>query len=274
MVSKILGATRNSYEWLVTLAGALYFLIGGLSLSFLSLIFKPFISRQQAQYLGRYGMHYLTWLFFAGLELTRLVKVDFSALDQLRNDESLVIAPNHPCLMDAIFVSSRLPNIVCVMKASVLNNPVLYGGAALGGFIRGDHPLQFIQQCKNALQQGDQLLLFPEGTRSRDNSVNAFKGGLALIAQQTGAIVQTVFIETDNLFLSKGWPILNKPDFPLIYKIKLGQRFQIEKQQDHRAFTRKLENYFKDGLKQNRLLAADAKVRPQQCPLENRLRAQ
>ena len=200
-------------------------------------------------------MHYLTWLFFAGLELAGLVKIDFTELDQLRNDKGLIIAPNHPCLMDAIFVSSRLPNIVCVMKASVLNNPVLYGGATLGGFIRSDHPLQFVRQCKNALQQGDQLLLFPEGTRSLDNSVNCFKGGLALIAQKTGAIIQTVFIETDNLFLSKGWLILNKPDFPLIYKIQLGQQFQIGKQQNHRAFTRQLENYFKKGLKQNWELA-------------------
>ena len=196
MVSKIVGAAGKlchcSYEWLVTLAGALYFLLGGLLLSFLSLCFKPFLSRRQAQTLGRYGMHYLTWLFFAGLELTGLVKVDFTELDQLRNEKGLIIAPNHPCLMDAVFVSSRLPNIVCVMKASLLNNPVLYGGATLGGFIRSDHPLQFIQQCKHALQRDDQLLLFPEGTRSLDNSINAFKGGLALIAQQMGANIQTV----------------------------------------------------------------------------------
>ena len=264
MTAKILHAVgqcfRYSYEWLVTLAGAIYFLFGGLLLSVISLCVKPFISRLQAQYLGRYGMHYLTWLFFAGLELTRLVKVDFTELDQLRNDKGLIIAPNHPCLMDAVFVSSRLPNIVCVMKAPVLTNPVFYGAATMGGFIRSDNPLQFVQQCKIALQQGDQLLLFPEGTRSRDPSVNAFKGGLALIAQQTGAAIQTVFIETENLFLSKGWPVWKKPKFPLIYKIKLGRRFRVEKQQDHKAFTRQLEDYFKDSLKQDRASAADVKV--------------
>jgi len=242
---------RYCYEWLITLTGAFYFLLGGLLLSFLSLCFKPFICRQHAQFLGRYGMHYLTWFFFAGLEITRLVKVDFAELDQLRNARGLIIAPNHPCLMDAVFVSSRLPNIVCVMKASVLNNPILYGGASLGGFIRSDQPLQFIQQCKITLQQGDQLLLFPEGTRSMDNSINAFKGGLALIAQQTGATIQTVFIETNNLFLSKGWAVLTNPDFPLIYKIKLGKQFKVDKQQDHKAFTRQLESYFRENLKRN-----------------------
>lgn len=255
MASKILHAVglwfRYSYEWLVTLAGAFYFLFGGLFLSLLSLCIKPFISPKHAQSLGRYGMHYLTWLFFAGLQLTRLVKVDAAELDQLRNDNGLIIAPNHPCLMDAIFVSSRLPNTVCVVKASVLNNPVFFGAATLGEFIRGDKPIQFVQQCKIALQQGGQLVLFPEGTRSRNESINGFKGGLALIAQHSGATIQTVFIKTDNLFLSKNWPIWKKPDFPLIYKIELGRRFQVDEQEDHKAFTRQLENYFKNGLKQN-----------------------
>lgn len=245
----LLQCCRYCYEWLVTLSGAIYFLFGGLLLSILSLCFKPFISRQQAQLLGRYGMHALTWLFFAGLQLSRLVKVDFTALDRLRNDKGIIIAPNHPCLMDAVFISSRLSNIVCVMKGSVLNNPVFYGAATSGEFIRSDQPLQFIQQCKAALQQGGQLLLFPEGTRTRHESINPFKGGLALIAQQTGAPIQTVFIETNNLFLSKAWPLWKKPKFPLIYKIKLGQRFQVKKQHDHKVFTRELEKYFKDSLK-------------------------
>lgn len=239
------------YEWLVFLLGAIYFVFGGMLLSILSLCFKPFINRHQAHYLGRYGMHYLTWLFFSGLQLSRLVKVDFTELDQLRNDHSLIIAPNHPCLMDAIFISSRLPNIVCAMKGSVLGNPVFYGAATSGDFIRSDHPLQFIQQCKTALKQGDQLVLFPEGTRTLGALVNPFKGGLTLIAQQTGAPIQTVFIETNNLFLSKTWHVWNKPDFPLIYKIKLGQRFHVDKQLDHKTFTRQLENYFNDSLKQS-----------------------
>lgn len=239
---------RYFYEWLVTLSGAIYFLFGGLLLSVLSLCFKPFISQQHAHYLGRYGMHYLTWLFFAGLQLTGLVKVDFKELDQLRNDHGLIIAPNHPCLMDAVFISSRLPNLVCVMKAAVLSNPVFFGAATSGDFIRSDHPLQFVQQAKAALKQGDQLLLFPEGTRTCNATVNAFKGGLALIAQQSGATIQTVFIVTNNQFLSKGWTVWKKPVFPLVYKIRLGQRFQVEKQQNHKAFTQQLQNYFTENL--------------------------
>ncbi len=240
-----------SYQWFVALAGAIYFLSAGLLLSILGLLVKPFISNKQAQYVGRYGMHVLTWLFFACLQLTRLVKVDSTDLDQLRNDGGLIIAPNHPCLMDAVFISARLPNTVYVMKASVLNNPVFFGAATLGNFIRGDKPIQFVQQCKIALRQGGQLVLFPEGTRSRGESINEFKGGLALIAQQSGATIQTVLIKTDNLFLSKNWSILKKPDFPLIYKIELGQRFQVAKHQDHKAFTRHLEAYFKNSLKHN-----------------------
>lgn len=242
------------YEWLVTLSGAAFFLFSGLMMSLLSLFFKPFLRPRQAHWLGRYGMHYLTKMFFAGLRLSGLVRVDFNELDRLREERSLIIAPNHPCLMDALFVSSRLPNVVCVMKASIISNPVLFGCASLGGFIRSDSPRRFVQQCQDALDDGAQLLLFPEGTRTVVEPVNDFKGGFSLVASKTGVPVQTVFIQANTPFLGKYWRIWKKPTFPLLYRISLGERFQVDKDQDHRAFTARLENYFKSRLKEQTLL--------------------
>lgn len=237
------------YEWLVTLAGTVFFLFSGLMMSLLSLFLKPFLRPHQAHRLGRRGMHYLTRIFFAGLSLSGIVRVDFNDLDRLRGERSIIIAPNHPCLMDALFVSSRLSNVVCVMKSSIISNPVLFGCASLGGFIRSDSPRRFVQQCEEALEAGAQLLLFPEGTRTVAKPINDFKGGFSLVAWKTGALVQTVFIEANTPFLGKHWPLWKKPTFPLIYKIRLGERFQVEKERDHRAFTVRLENYFKSRLK-------------------------
>jgi hypothetical protein len=31
--------------------------------------------------------------------------------------------------------------------------------------------------------------------------------------------VQTVFIETDSAYLSKGWPLFRKPSMPITYRI-------------------------------------------------------
>ena len=239
---------QRVYEWLVTLTGAAFFVSAGLLLSLLGLCLRPFLSRSQAHWCGRHGMHYGSRLFFTLLRLSGIVHVDFSELDRLRHEGSLIITPNHPCLMDALFVTSRLPNVVCVMKGSVLHNPLFYGCAELGGFIRSDTPLRFVQQCQDALREGAQLLLFPEGTRTVTGTVNTFKGGFALLARQTGTPVQTVFIEANTPFLGKNWRVWQKPAFPLIYRATLGKRLQVNKGQDIKEFTRDLEKYFKSRL--------------------------
>jgi len=239
---------RNFYEWLVTLIGAIYFVLSGLLLSLLSLFVRPFLNEQQANKLGRYSMHYISRLFFAGLRLSGLVTTNFSELDKLRHERGIIITPNHPGLMDALYISSRLPNVVCVMKASVIKNPILFGAAWLGGFIQSDSATQLTKQCQHSLEAGAQLLLFPEGTRTIHRPINPFKGGFALIARNSAAPIQTVFIKTSNQFLGKHWKLLQKPDFPLNYQVQLGERFSVDKNQNHRNFTRDLEHYFTQQL--------------------------
>ena len=71
---------------------------------------------------------------------------------------------------------------------------------------------------------------FPRARARAANRSTRFKGGFALIAKRAGVPIQTVFIETDNPFLSKGWPLLKKPTFPLVYRVRLGQAFHRRRQ--------------------------------------------
>ena len=50
-----------------------------------------------------------------------------------------------------------------------------------------DHHLRF---GAIAAERGVQLLVFPEGTRTREPPINAFRGGFALMAKRSGAAVQ------------------------------------------------------------------------------------
>ena len=59
--------------------------------------------------------------------------------------------------------------------------------------------------------------------------------------------VQTVFIETDTPYLSKGWPILKKPSrLPMHCRVRLGRRFEVGS--DVNAFVSDLQRYFADEL--------------------------
>lgn len=182
------------------------------------------------------------------MRVTGLARFDLTAIDALRDEPRLVIAPNHPTLLDALLVTSRLPRIVCITKASLWDNPALGAGARLAGYIGNDAPLKLIRRAGLAVRGGSQLLIFPEGTRTRTPPVGAFKPGFALMAKQAGAPVQTVILHASSPYISKGWPLWRRPDFPLVYRARLGKRFTVEGPAER--FSQRLEAYFRAELAQ------------------------
>ena len=251
---------RTAYEYFWFGLGYAYFGILGLLVTLASALLYPLLPRQAGARLGRSAIGVLFRGFLGMLRASGVLRVDLSALDALRGERGLIIAPNHPCLLDAVFVISRIPAVACIMKAQIWDNPVLGGGARLAGYIRNDSPRGMVRQAASELQAGHSLLVFPEGTRTRRRPLNRFKGGFALIAKRAGAPVQTVFIETDNPFLGKGWPAFKRPRFPLVYRVRLGERFGVAG--DVQTFLDTLEDYYRDEL----VAAAEMPARTQPAP--------
>lgn len=166
-------------------------------------------------------------LYLSILRTVRVLWVDLSELDTLRDSGPLVVAPNHPCLLDAVFVLSRLPDATCIMKAELMNNVFLGAGARMAGYIRNDTPRSMVRQAIDSLNLGGQLLVFPEGTRTIREPVNPLRGAFALIAKRARVPIQIVFIETDSPFLRKGWPLWKRPELPLRYRVRLGPRIEV-----------------------------------------------
>jgi len=249
-----------AYESCWICLGYAYFGGLGLLVTLVSAVLYPLLPRQVGSRLARSVIGTLFRSFLGLLRAAGILRVDLSALDALRAERGLIIAPNHPCLLDAVFVISRIPEVACIMKAQIWDNAVLGGGARLAGYIRNDSPRRMVRQAASELEAGHSLLVFPEGTRTRRRPVNRFKGGFALIAKRAGAPVQTVFIETDNPFLSKRWPAFKRPRAPLVYRVRLGERFTMTG--DVQAFLGTLEDYYRNELGP----AAAASARPQSAP--------
>lgn len=180
--------------------------------------------------------------------LTRLCacRFDLSELDRLRDQGPLIIAANHPSLLDAVLILSRLPNATCVMKASLMDN-VLFGAAArLARYIRNDTPLNMIQHSRDELRRGAQLVIFPEGTRTANFPVGPCLPSVGLISARSDVPVQTLLIEFSTPYLGKAWPLFRRPALPLSCRIRLGRRFAVPT--DITAFTTELEAYFRAEL--------------------------
>ena len=238
---------REIYEYFWLYFGLIYFGILGVTCTVVSTVLYPLLPQKTGMWLGRriIGMVFRSYL--AMLRISGVVKLDLTALDGLRKEKGIIIAANHPSILDAVLIISRIPDVACIMKAAIWDSIILGGGVArLARYIRNDSPGNMIRRATEELQTGQRLLVFPEGTRTRQKPISSFKGGFALIAKKSAAPVQTVFIETNSPFLSKGWPILKKPRMPLVYRVRLGNRFHFSG--DTRAFIAELEHYFQQTL--------------------------
>jgi 1-acyl-sn-glycerol-3-phosphate acyltransferase len=173
-------------------------------------------------------------------------RLDLRALSTLRGGPPLVLAPNHPSLIDALFVIAYDPNVACVIKSSLMNNVFLGGGARLARYIRNEPPRHMITSAVEELARGGPVLLFPEGTRTVQAPINPLKASVAIIAKHANVPVQTLIIEQDSAFLSKGWSLFKRPSLPITYRVRLGRRF--EPAQDARVLTEELERYFREEL--------------------------
>ena len=215
------------YDYLVLYLGLLWLGLLCLGWTLVAVVLYPLLPLHRGRVLGRWVIMVLFRCYLASLSASRRCHFDLTALDALRHEGPLIIAPNHPSLLDAVMVISRLPNVACVMKSNLI----------------GSEPVRnMIHLSVNDFQNGSHLLLFPEGTRTTRDPVNPLRGSIGLIAHQAQVPVQTVLIETDTKYLSKGWPLFRKPVLPITSRVRLGRRFDPPTH-THR-FMAELQDYF------------------------------
>ncbi|MHB1198186.1 MAG: lysophospholipid acyltransferase family protein [Polaromonas sp.] len=235
-------ALLNIYDYLVLYLGLIWLGVLCLTWTPIALIARLLLPARQGRVLGRYVTMKLFRLYLASLALSRRCSFDLAALDALRDEPPLIIAPNHPCLLDAVMIISRLPNVACVMKAELMNNVFLGAGSRLARYIGNEPVRRMVQMATRDFENGSHLLLFPEGTRTLHCPLNPFKGSVGLIAHRAQVPVQTVLIETNSAYLTKGWPLFRKPSMPIHYRVRLGRRFDPPR--NTQDFMAELEHYF------------------------------
>lgn len=257
---------RHCREY-IALDLALFLLGAGcLAWSAAALPLTVLLPRELGLRIGRRGISVGFRLYLWAVEMLGACRFNLADIDCLRGAGPLVIAPNHPSLLDALMILSRLPDTVCILKAGLIDNVFMGAGARLAGYIRNDWFVGVIKCALQELADGYHLLVFPEGTRSAGDSLLEFKGSAALIACRAKVPVQTLIIEADSRFLGKGWPLYRRPDMPVNFRIRLGERF--EPGDDPQALNQRLQQYFAQAInREASVLPADAADRISQIPV-------
>jgi 1-acyl-sn-glycerol-3-phosphate acyltransferase len=122
----------------------------------------------------------------------------------------LMYASNHQSLLDILVLGAALPgNLKWATKRSIMKVPFLGWHLSLSGHVPVDREkggraaAEAIQRFEQVLRNDDQLLIFPEGTRSQDGDVQPFKSGGFYAAVRAGKPVLPVAIDGTFFMMGK-----------------------------------------------------------------------
>jgi len=123
--------------------------------------------------------------------------------ERLQRDGLLILA-NHPTLIDVVFLISLLPNADCVVKSAVARNPFMRGPVSAAGYVANDDGAGLVEDCIAAVRAGGNLVIFPEGTRTRRGEPLKLQRGAANIAVRGRLDITPVRITCEPMTLGKG----------------------------------------------------------------------
>lgn len=149
-------------------------------------------------------------------------------LENLPTRNGYILAPNHQSFIDG-------PLVVSALSKEVLEHTYFYAkrdhvSNPLARLVANNHNVivmdmntlsDSIHQLARVLRQGRNLVIFPEGTRTRTGEVGTFKKTVAILAQELG--VPVVPVRIDGAF--EAWPRTSK--LPRCHKVKVTYRPSI-----------------------------------------------
>jgi 1-acyl-sn-glycerol-3-phosphate acyltransferase len=183
------------------------------------------------------------------LRLTRLFTITWSGAAIETWPQPAVYVANHPSLIDATLLLARLPNAICIFKPALRRNPFLAPAAIMAGYVSGDAGIDLIHEVAPRVAAGANLLVFPEGTRTRTGlACNPLRPGFALVAQRAGVPVQVLVIQAPRDLLPRGRPLWRLARLPARINIHVGRRLAVDSAPSLRGVVQEVEACFREHL--------------------------
>jgi 1-acyl-sn-glycerol-3-phosphate acyltransferase len=104
------------------------------------------------------------------------------------------VIANHPSLIDVVVLIAFIRDANCVVKQSLWDNPCMRGPIRAAGYISNSGSMDMLEEAAGALEQGQTLIVFPEGTRTTPGQAPEFHRGAAAIAVRGASVVTPVVI--------------------------------------------------------------------------------
>lgn len=218
----------NRY-WRIFATGLLFILFG-IGGTFLTVLLAPILMvTRDGKTRRKYGKKLLQrslQLFLWGMQFLGVMEVHVESIQRLKSGRRLILA-NHPSLIDAVILIPLIENPNGIIKSSLFKNPSMFGLAKISGLICNQDGHELIRKAIESISSGDNLLIFPEGTRTKELNKVSFKPGAAYIAIKGQINITPVFISTSEPFLRKGFSWYDVPLKKPIFNIFFGDEVEV-----------------------------------------------
>jgi 1-acyl-sn-glycerol-3-phosphate acyltransferase len=120
--------------------------------------------------------------------------------EKIRPGVAYVMVANHQSLLDILVLFRLFRHFKWVSKIENFRIPFIGWNMSLNRYIklrRGDRAsiASMMRACEQALAGGNSIMMFPEGTRSTDGRLRAFKPGAFALAQRMGVPLLPIVLE-------------------------------------------------------------------------------
>jgi 1-acyl-sn-glycerol-3-phosphate acyltransferase len=150
------------------------------------------------------------WIVKTGVRAAG-IRVEVSGLENIPAGRSCIFMCNHVSNLDPPVLLPVLPGRSSVLlKKQLMKIPILGTAMRLGKFVpvergsRRDAAQASVEAAADALRSGLHIVVFPEGTRSRDGRLAPFKKGPFFLAQQTQAPIVPIALSGTQSMMHKG----------------------------------------------------------------------
>lgn len=236
---------HSVYTLLAYYLTLLFFGAFGLALSVFCLLtgWLPATERVERFYQRLIHRHFA--LFHWWCRFARLVHVRYHGFEQWPRG-GLVLAANHPALIDITCLLAQVSEAVCIFKPSIRRNPVLGAAARRAGYLASDGGLDLVRSAAAKVAAGHILVIFPEGTRTPPGeALRPFKPGFVLVARRARVPIQLVRITTDSNVLTKGRAWWRPPQLPAHITVRAGPRLAPETDASPGEIAADIEGWFR-----------------------------